>query len=776
MSEPRTNGLITRRAAELALGLRLACTGGRDSRLRTVLTAIGVGLGVATLLLAASFPSVREHRDDRLRAQSGALISAEQAPLSSHSLLMADISTTFHGRTVTGRAVRPDGPHAPLPPGLTAYPGPGALAVSPALAALLRSSGGELLRERLPGPITGTIGEAGLVGPGDYAFYLGSPTLTADSPDTERIDHFAGKLPPKPTDPVLVLLTVAGVVILLSPVAVFIAAAARFGGEARDRRLAALRLGGADRGSTARIAAGESLAGALLGLGLGVPFFLLGRALIERITVQGLSVFAVDVQPQPVLAALALAAVPILAVVVTLLTMRRITAEPLGVLRGSARLPRLWSWRLCLPLVGAALLYTQHDQLAVMDGKRPLVVLVAGLLLLLLGATALLPPVIDLTARALGRTGGPPAWQLAVGRLRFSPETAARPVAGIVVAVAGAIALQTLLGALATERTGPPVDSAPADGTRLVASFPAAGDRAARLAEQLRHTPGVAEATGYTSLVARPPTRTEDFLPVTVADCADLRALAGVTDCVDGDVFTARGDGAAPAVSPQLVIDLGGSWSAPWQVPASRATVDQRPDPYGVPDRGGLLVTPGAIPSALVSSQEAIVELRPAPGTPDAEERLRTAVALLDLQGRLGDPAARQTDPGFTSIRRALTAGTVAILALIGAGMLVGLLEQLRDRRRTLAVLAAFGTRPRTMALALLWQSVLPVVLGLALALVAGLGLGGVLVTLAHLPVAFAWGDIALMTGAGAGAVLLISALSLPVLWRRRATAGLRYE
>lgn len=55
-------------------------------------------------------------------------------------------------------------------------------------------------------------------------------------------------------------------VVLLTPVAVFIAAAVRFGGERRDRRLAALRLVGSDRSMTRRIAAGEALAGALLGL------------------------------------------------------------------------------------------------------------------------------------------------------------------------------------------------------------------------------------------------------------------------------------------------------------------------------------------------------------------------------------------------------------------------------------------------------------------------------------------------------------------------------
>lgn len=478
--------------------------------------------------------------------------------------------------------MRPDGPAAPLPPGLTAYPAPGTMAVSPALAALLRSSGGWLLHERLPYPIAGTIGEAGLVGPGDYTFFLGSDTLSDADPDVFRIDHFAGKLPPKPVDPVLVLLTAAGVVILLSPVAVFIAAAVRFGGEARDRRLAALRLGGADRAGTGRIAAGESLAGALLGVAVGAVFFQLGRLLIERITVQGLSVFTVDVRPQPALAALALGAVPVLAVVVTLLTMRRITAEPLGVVRGATRLPRLWWWRLCLPLLGSGLLYSQRDQLAYMDGSRTLAVLILGLLLLLFGATTLLPPLVDLVARALGRAGGPPAWQLAVGRLRFSPETAARPVAGIVVSVAGAIALQTLLGALAVARSGGADELGPVDRTLLVADFPGGAARAAQYTDQLRRSPGVADAVGYTAFYVQSPTDDKVFFPVQVADCATLRLLASVTDCADGDVFTTRGSGPTVTAGQPLVAGDGpaGStpggcrprapWSTPCRTPPSR--------------------------------------------------------------------------------------------------------------------------------------------------------------------------------------------------------------
>ncbi len=774
-----TDRPLSRLATDLALGLRLAFNGGRDSRLRTALTAIGVGLGVATLLLAASFPSVREHRDDKLRTQSGAVVSAVIAPRSDHSLLIHNARGVYHGQDFFGRIVQPEGPNSPLPPGLSAYPAPGTLVVSPALAELLRSPGAALLRERYPEPISGTIGPAGLAGPGDYAFYLGSDQLTDADSQTLRIDHFVDKLPSKPTDPVLLLLTVAGVVILLSPVAVFVAAAARFGSEARDRRLAALRLAGADRSTTARISAGESLAGALVGLGLGAVFFLVGRQLVAKVTIAGLSVFADDIQPQPVLAALVLVAVPLLAVTVTMLTMRRIAAEPLGVLRGTETRRRALWWRVLLPLLGLGLLFTQRGKLTSLDDNRALAVLIVGLLLLLVGATLLLPPLVALASRALRRVSGPPAWQLALGRLRFSPESAARPVTGIVVTVAGAIALQTLIGALATARSPAPAELAAMDRTLLSVSFEAAGDRAGQLADQLRHSPGVGDATGYTDIYAG---AGDQLFTIRVADCATLKAMNHIADCADGDVFTALGvrSGAAGhsplAAGGQVRLELVGGPMSSWQLPASRATVERSTDGGRPRYTDTVLATPSVLPAALLRSENARVEVHPLPGTPDAEDRIRTDAALISVESSVYNPTSGLPDTRFLGVRNALTAGTVAILALIGASMLIGLLEQLRERRRTVAVLSAFGTRARTLACALLCQSIVPVVLGLALAVAAGLALGTALLFLAKVPIGFVWGDLALMTGAGAAVVLLITTMSLPVLWRRTKPAGLRYE
>lgn len=78
---------------------------------------------------------------------------------------------------------------------------------------------------------------------------------------------------------------------LLAPVAIFIATAVRFGGDRRDRRLAALRLVGADIRTTRRIAAGEALFGSVLGLLTGAVLFLVGRRFVGRVEVWGHSAF-----------------------------------------------------------------------------------------------------------------------------------------------------------------------------------------------------------------------------------------------------------------------------------------------------------------------------------------------------------------------------------------------------------------------------------------------------------------------------------------------------
>jgi len=104
------------------------------------------------------------------------------------------------------------------------------------------------------------------------------------------------------------------------------------------------------------------------------------------------------------------------------------------------------------------------------------------------------------------------------------------------------------------------------------------------------------------------------------------------------------------------------------------------------------------------------------------------------------------------------------------------MLEQLRERRRLLAALVAFGTRRRTLGASLLWQTAIPMLLGLGLAVLTGGLLGAVLLRLVQQPVRLDWGAVATMTGLSAGVVLLVTALSLPLLWRLLRPGGLRTE
>lgn len=231
-------------------------------------------------------------------------------------------------------------------------------------------------------------------------------------------------------------------VALLMPVAVFIGAAVRFGGDRRDRRLAALRLVGADGRMVRRIAAGEALAGSLIGLVLGTGFFLGARQLAPAMDLYQRSVFPSDLNPAAWLAALIALAVPAAAVAVTLFALRGVVIEPLGVVRTTTpRKRRIW-WRLLLPLAGLGLLVPMMGR-GNDGGQFNQWQVSGGVVLLLVGITVLLPWVLE---RVVGRIGGagPVSWQLAARRLQLTSGSAARLVNGIAVAVAGAIALQML--------------------------------------------------------------------------------------------------------------------------------------------------------------------------------------------------------------------------------------------------------------------------------------------------------------------------------------------
>ncbi|WP_328330813.1 MULTISPECIES: FtsX-like permease family protein [unclassified Streptomyces] len=762
---------------DLTMGMKFAVGGGREGWTRTLLTAVGVGLGVALLLFTTAIPgalAARNAREDN-RNDFGAVMIDKPAH---NTMLLAVADTVYKGTAVRGRLVRGEGPDAPLPPGTRALPGNGEMLVSPALRTLLASDKGALLRERLPYRITGTIADAGLTGPNELAYYAGDGHLTLDETGmVRRITSFAHLPPLDAMDPVLRLLVVITFVVLLMPVGVFIAAAVRFGSDSRDRRLAALRLVGTDSRMTRRIAAGEALAGSLLGVLFGAAFFLIGRAFVGDIDVAGINLFPADVNPSAALAVGVVLAVPAAAVAVTLFALRGVVIEPLGVVRTSVpRRRRVW-WRVLLPVAGLALLVPMLGK-GRTSGHFNSTLVISGSVLLLIGVTALLPWLIEAVVNRLG--GSTVAWQLAVRRLQMTSGTAARLVNGIAVAVAGAIALQMLFAGIDgdySKQTG-------ADTSR--AQMIVQSDLTkTRMADALRSTHGVRSVLTVGRANAGRTENAEQTSDMYTGDCASLRVLAALPSCEDGDAFIATGgwdDNVAKVAAPGKRLFIKAPFSKPgdhsltWTIPARTRTVQVTADPAGRSSGGGVLLTPGALPALRHLALDSTDYISLDPSEPDAIELVRNSAAKVNPLTPADALHETHEDNRFASVRKGLYIGAAAVLLLIGASLLVSVLEQLRDRRKLLAALTAFGTRRSTMSWSVLWQTAVPVALGLLLATVVGLGLGAVLLDMVGHPVSVNWPAVAAMAGIGGGVVVLVTLLSLPPLWRLMRPEGLRTE
>lgn len=772
---------------DLSMGVRFAFTGGREGWARAVLTAVGVGLGVALLLLTAAIPNIFDARDEREYARMDTDYNQVEGPKGDNTLLVADLDTTFRGRYVRGRAMEPEGPRAPVPPGVAALPRPGEMLVSPALRRLLDSDDGKLLRERLPYRTAGTIGDSGLIGSHELSFIVGAEGLAPrlDGNQVGRIDRFGESSDQpwvEPWDPMLLLLVLVIFIVLLMPVAVFIATAVRFGGERRDRRLAALRLVGADGGMTRRIAAGEALAGATLGLLFGTGFFLIGRQVAGSVEILDISVFPGDLDPSPALALLVAVAVPAAAVAVTLLAMRGVIIEPLGVVR-TVRPPRrrLW-WRLLLPLGGLAMLYPMIGQ-GTDDGNFNEYLVTGGVVLLLVGVTALLPWGVERFVARLGT--GSLSWQLAVRRLQLSSGSAARMVNGIAVAVAGAIALQMLFSG-AADASAQPSRTADESPVQMAVELPYGTDLT-DADRQLSESRGVRDTMPFSTtwLVDREKDP-EQLTVLTVADCTVLRKLAKLPSCRDGDVFAAQG-GAHDTDSPELsrpgrAVYLTSSAGdgregepVAWKVPKGIKKSGTRLDPFGS-EQGGVLVTPGALPQRATELMKSQVYLELDTSVPDVDDLVRNTTAGVDPLARTFQWFQPVESGRYASIRTGLFIGASCVLAVIGASLLVSQLEQLRERRKLLSSLIAFGTRRRTLSLSVLWQTAIPVGIGLALAVVVGVALGTVLLKMTLVPVTVDWLSVLTMTGIGALVILTVTLLSLPPLLRMMRPDGLRTE
>lgn len=751
------------------LGLRLVAGGGRAGVLRLLLSAIGVGVGTALLVGGLGIDPAIQARHAREDARSP-IVAPEGR--SRDVLLLATARDHADSVDLLRFTVAEVG-RGPVPPGLSRIPRPGEVTLSPALARFLASSEhGALVRERLPSLIAGTVGPAGLVSPDEFVAYVGADPSFLRSVDTPPVVAF-GPGPIGERGPLglgLKLLILVAVLGLVIPILVFVVTSTRLSASYRERRLAAIRLVGATPAEARVLAAVESGVAGLLGSLLGLGLFFALRPLVARLPLAGYHWFPSDIAPPPIQAAGLLLAVPVLAVGASILGLRRLIVTPLGVVRRSRSL-RLSPWRL-VPLMagftGFGLCWGYRSTIE--RGGMGSLVLFGGSLVLVLAGVALTaawpgPVLAAMLARDTRRVGT----LIGARRIQADPGASGRVVAtfGLLVLVGG------LVHALVPP--GEYLSGGPDIGRRLRPD-------ALLIQGQVRPDEIVAALGPVAGVSAVAPLARVNLTGTElVADCRDLRRPldASFPRCSPSTAYLAK-----DVVLEDMDIRPGQRVEVrPWPdeevVATMRLPTIFEPTSLDVPALNATMVLPPtAIPQEIAAHLQADRVLVATDGAAATAEQVRNAVAKLNPSAEALSLEQVRARSEHTS--RQLTAlvdlGILAALGIALANLLVVSVDQVQERRRPFAVLAAAGVPARVLRRSVLTGVAVPLLATVALAAGLSVVLAALIGDIISLPIAVPLGRLAILAGMAVGVVAVVTALTLPGISGATRPEALQFE
>ncbi|WP_019812705.1 FtsX-like permease family protein, partial [Saccharomonospora saliphila] len=304
----------------------------RRTRTSAILTAAGVAVATALMLLLVSLPLATDARADRIAWQEPAYgVTPEEA-----TLAVATTEDFYQGRRIVRVEVAAltDPARIALPDGIERLPGPGEVLLSPELAGLVADRPGSVLGDRFEGEIVGTLGTEALTDPGQLVALVGHAEPEPSSYLVEQEGFATSALV---RDVNLDVLAGVGVVVLMVPSLVLVASAARLTAARRETRLAALRLAGATPRQVVAAVAGEmaiaAVGGALLGLALSPPLHSVARHVPWDGNAWQAGDFAL---PVPVSVSVALA-IPVFVLLSAVVGLRRVVRAPLGAANRHAR-------------------------------------------------------------------------------------------------------------------------------------------------------------------------------------------------------------------------------------------------------------------------------------------------------------------------------------------------------------------------------------------------------------------------------------------------------
>jgi hypothetical protein len=253
--------------------------------------------------------------------------------------------------------------------------------------------------------------------------------------------------------------TAIAVSMLCIPVLALAGQCARLGAPARDRRLAAIRLAGATPRQAATIAAAETAVASAVGVGLGVAVFFLGRVALHRPAPDGRLPLPTDVLPPTWGIVTVCAGIPVLAGLLTIAQLRRVTLSPMGVFRREPRTRTPRPWPFVLVAAGLALLVAVDWYLRQTDDEASRVTIallgLGGAVLASIGVICSAGWFSYRTGRLLGRFARRPATLIAARRLTSDPWTGSRTFAALLaclVFAGGAAGFRAYFVALVDQR------------------------------------------------------------------------------------------------------------------------------------------------------------------------------------------------------------------------------------------------------------------------------------------------------------------------------------
>jgi hypothetical protein len=440
-----------------ALSWRFIKGGGRRGFLASGLTLAAVAVASGLLLFAVS----ANHAFAR-RATADAWRYPEK---SGHPSAVEALTTDYvRGKPMAVVDLAALTPGAPVPPGMKRFPRPGEVWVSPALKRLLGRLPADELAGRFPGPVTGVLGQRGVVHPGELVAVVGrtpaDPAMKASrdgggDKSGVGIARYQSSSSDSVTFAYQILAAVA-TVLMVAPLLIFGGAAARLTVARRDQRLAALRLIGATPGQVVGITVAEAVVTAFAGAAAGVVLYAIAAPALTQLSIGGGTWYLSDLWMGLPLLAAVLAGVPLLVGISAVVGLRRVVVSPLGVAKRETP-PGMRAIRLVVFLaVLVAFAVLAADGFG--NSKIGAVIGLVFLGLAFLSINLVGPWVVSVIGRIAARTARRPARLLAARRLVDDPRSAWRTVSGIALTgfVAGFLSLLTpsasLLGSHSANR------------------------------------------------------------------------------------------------------------------------------------------------------------------------------------------------------------------------------------------------------------------------------------------------------------------------------------